>query len=144
MLSAPRKLTHLCCMHSRLSQVFFQGPSAAIPCHLVSFPPRHQPWLQARLSVCSCTNTALWWSSASVPLHGAGEVGFKRWSLPSSSPDPLLLIASRIHLLYDFSLLRFVCPSSVVSVYYFRTNLSAELSCKFLCSEFENELNLDL
>lgn len=131
-------------MHSCLSQVFLQGLSIFIPCHLVCFPPRHQPWLLARLSMCSSTNTALWWLSASVPLRGAGEVGFKRWSVPSSSPDPLLPIASRMNLLHDFPLFCFVCPSSVVSVHYFRTNLSTGLPCKFMCSEFEDEINLDL
>ncbi len=85
----------LFCAHSCQSQVVISG--VFTPFYFASFPPpRLQPWFLARLSARSSTSTVLWWLSASVPLRGAGEAGFKPWSVPSSSPDPPSLIASRI------------------------------------------------
>lgn len=87
-------LSSLFCTRSRPSLVVISD--VFIPFHYVSFPSRHQPWFLARLSVHSSSSTVLWWPSASVPRRGAGEAGFKPWSVPSSSPDPPSLIASRI------------------------------------------------
>lgn len=84
--------------------------------YLVILALRLQSWFLARLLVHSSTSTALWWVSASAPLRGAGEAGFKRWSVPSSSPDPPLLIASRMNLLHDFPLFSYA-PSSSVFIY---------------------------
>ena len=104
-----RPWSHLSCSAclSCVSDVNLRPLVFFTPCH-VSFPPRHQPWLLARLSACSSTSTVLWWLSASVPLRGAGEAGFKRWSAPSSSPDPPSLIASRMNLLHEFPLFCYV------------------------------------
>lgn len=47
----------------------------------------------------SSTLTVLWCLSASVQRPGVGVVGFKRSSVPSLNPAPLLLTASVLNLL---------------------------------------------
>lgn len=87
--------------------------------HLSSL--RNQSWCRARLSVNSSTLTVPWCLSASVQPPGAGVVGFKLSSVPSSNPDPLLLIASTTTLLlfvpspleHDYLCL---CPTASSSV----------------------------
>lgn len=66
---------------------------------------RNQCWSPAKLSVHSSTLTVLRCLSASVQPPGAGVVGFKRSSVPSSNPDPLLLTASVLNLLLSVRLL---------------------------------------
>lgn len=122
----------------------FQDPCVFIPLHFVSFPPRYQPWFLARHSVRSSTSTVQWWLSASVPRRGAGEVGFKRWSVPSLSPDPLSLIASRMNLLDEFPFVLFCsvlsicwltqwsCYLTTVSIYFVRKTLSTGVLRLFL------------
>lgn len=105
------------CFWECISGVTHRSGSACIPaCHCCLFlssgvfkysrstSGRPQSWFQARPSVHFSTSTAPWWLSASVPLRGAGEGGFKRWSSLSSNPDPKLLIASRINPSALFSL----------------------------------------
>lgn len=110
--------THTLCFISCICCNF--KPDDLITLHFVSFPVRHRLCFAARLSACSSTSTVQWCPNASVPLPGAGEVGFKPWSAPSSSPGPLLLIASRKnllllssywHLIVSFSLKHHDCPN---------------------------------
>lgn len=82
-----------------------------VPSYLIilsHFSLRLRSWFLARLLVHFSTSTALWWMSALVPLRGVGEAGFKPWSVPSSSPDPLLPIASRMNHLNPFLLFMFL------------------------------------
>lgn len=91
-------------------------PSSVNLLHFVSFTLRHQFWFVVRPSVSSSTSTVLWWLSGSVPLHGAGEAGFKPWSVPSSSPDPLSPIASKRTLLFCCWLMKHMVLSLLCSM----------------------------
>lgn len=78
----------------------------------------------------SSSSTVLWCLRPSVPLRGAGEVGSRRWSVPLSSPNPPLLIASRMKLLYEFHLFSYV---SYYTIYIFMKTLHFCKSMKLVC-----------